>query len=290
MVCMKLLGYGAAICANVGVLMGISMEAARAISIVPTNDGNELANAILGEGITLISSSIAYTGAATAAGIFSDGLASGIGIDRGILLTTGIATNAIGPNDSPGLGSLHGLPGDSDLNALVPGLTTHDAASLSFDFEVAGGDFFFKYVFASEEYNEFVGSKFNDVFGFFLDGQNLALLPNSTTPVSTNTVNPTQNSEFFVNNAASTPAFDIQYDGFTTVLTAQFRGLTAGKHSLKLAIADVSDFRVDSAVFIQAGTLSAVKVVSTPEPGLILGLLAAGIGGSIGLKRGKVEG
>ncbi len=258
-------------------------NAVSAMTIVPTNDGTALVDNILGSGINIIPGSISYTGAPAASGIFTDGLSAGLGIDRGIILTTGSAVNALGPNNTTAKETVNGLAGDADLNGLVPGLTTSDATALSFDFESDGGDLFFNYVFASEEYNEFVGSQFNDVFGFFLDGQNIALLPDGTTPVAINTVNQSTNSGFFVNNFP--PSFNIQYDGFTTVLTAKFIGLAPGQHTLKLAIGDSTDFKLDSAVFIQAGTLSSSVSTNIPEPGLGWGFVLAGIVGLSGLKR-----
>jgi hypothetical protein len=275
----KLLEYSSVTCASLILAAGT----ASAMTIVPTNDGNALVNNILGPGINIIPGSISYTGAPAASGIFTDGLSAGLGIDRGIILTTGSAVNAIGPNDTTAKETVNGLAGDADLNGLTPGLVTNDATSLTFDFESEGGDLFFNYVFASEEYNEFVGSQFNDVFGFFLDGQNIALLPDGTTPVAINTVNSSTNAGFFVNN--SPPIFNIQYDGLTAVLTAKFLGLSAGQHTLKLAIGDATDFKLDSAVFIQAGTLSSSIPTDIPESALGLGLLLVGIGGLRGLKR-----
>ncbi|MDP0953449.1 choice-of-anchor L domain-containing protein, partial [Klebsiella pneumoniae] len=77
--------------------------------------------------------------------------------------------------------------------------TTNDAAVLQFDFIPLGDTLKFDYVFASEEYNVYVGGGVNDVFAFLLSGPNpaggnyvdanLALLPGTTTPVSINTVN-----------------------------------------------------------------------------------------------------
>ena len=84
------------ICLAIGVL---ALPAnALAISVTPTNDAGTLANTILGSGIT--ASNLVYTGATAASGTFSGGAASGIGIDSGIILTTGAATDAEGPNTS----------------------------------------------------------------------------------------------------------------------------------------------------------------------------------------------
>ena len=210
--------------------------------------------------------------------MFVGGLAAGIGIESGIILTSGDANLALPPNTSDGITADNNLPGDPDLTALlqagdVAGDNTHDAAVLAFTFSTKGGNLFFNFVFASDEYNEFTNSQFNDVFGFFLDGANIALIPGTTTPVAINNVNGgnplgtnASNSHLFNNNDPSDggPFFDIQYDGFTSVFTAQAFNVGRGTHTIKLAIADTSDYVLDSAVFIQAGSFSDKPLYSDP--------------------------
>lgn len=262
--------------------LGIATAPAHAINITTTSDSNDFANTISGAGITI--SNPTYNGGSTASGIFTDGLSSGINIDEGIVLTTGNANLIPGVNNLDGAGANNGLPGDNDLNTLIPGFSTFDASVLEFDFESETGELFFQYVFASEEFNEFSNSSFNDVFGFFLNGENIALIPGTNTPVSINNVNGgnplgtnAQNPQFYVNNDPSDggPFFEIQYDGFTKVLTAKATGLGTDKNNIKLAIADSGDGIVDSAVFIKAGTFSSTPPTqSVPEPTTILGLVA----------------
>ncbi len=271
--------------------IAISSQSAQAFTITPTNDSNTLVNTILGSGINVVPGSINLLSANGASGTFTNGLASGIGIDSGIILTTGSALNALGPNISSSSSLDNSTPGDADLSALISA-STYDAVVLEFDFESTGGDIFFNYVFASEEYNEYVNTVFNDVFAFFLDGVNIALIPGTTTPVSINNVNGGTNSQFFNNNDINDggPFFDIEYDGFTTVFTAKALGLSAGTHKMKLAIADGGDGLFDSAVFIQASSFSDTNPdpVSTPEPASLLGLLAVGaFGANAAAKRKK---
>jgi hypothetical protein len=105
------------------------------------------------------------------------------------------ATNAIGPNNSGSqTTSSASNVGDADLDALIPGFMTYDAAVLEFDIVATEPTIEFKYVFGSEEYLEFVGTNFNDVFGFFIGAigdplQNIAFIPDTTVVVSINNVN-----------------------------------------------------------------------------------------------------
>ena len=104
-----------------------------------------------------------------------------------MVLTSGDINNVVGPNNDGGADRRRGHAGDPDLDRLT-GEPTFDATVLEFDFVPNADTLFFSYVFGSEEYNEFVGS-FNDVFGFFVNGQNVALIPGTNTPVSINTIN-----------------------------------------------------------------------------------------------------
>lgn len=241
--------------ALVALTIGMAGQAS-AINITTSNDPTVLTNSVLGTGIT-ITSAINFQGSETSAGTFSDG--SVIGFESGLILTSGDASSADGPNNSGSTTTNFGGAGNPNLDAIIP-QTTFDATTLSFDFTTETGDLFFNYVFASEEYNEYVNSSFNDVFAFFVDDVNVALAPNGD-PVGINTVNCGNpfgvvgpNCGSYVNN--SDGDFDIEYDGFTEVFTASATGLGAGSHTFEFAIADAGDSILDSAVFIQGDSFS----------------------------------
>ncbi|MCA9245531.1 MAG: choice-of-anchor L domain-containing protein [Planctomycetales bacterium] len=240
-----------------------------------TEDANQLRDFILGPGVTPVGNA-RFTGSATSAGFFTSGRST-IGINEGIILTTGNAFFAEGPNtDDASTGTASQRP-DAELDALF-GVPTADTTALEFDFELSeANDLFFNFVFASEEYNEFANGVFNDVFAFFLDGENLALIPGTKDFVSINNVNGGNpfgtgavNPELFRNNDIDDDGEFLDlfgYDGFTQVFTAQRRSLTPGVHTIRLVISDVGDTALDSAVFIEASSFGASLEVE-PRTGI----------------------
>lgn len=221
---------------------------------------DDLINTLLGDNVTV--SNVVYTGANIASGLFSGGLSAGISIDEGVILSSGYAANAIGPNISDGISGNNGLPGDSDLNTLIPGYRTNDATILEFDFTPQFNSITFTYVFGSDEYLEYVNSSFNDVFGFFIDGVNVAILPGTTTPVAINTVNHLVNTQYFIDNDLSSglPYYhNIECDGFTTSLTVQALVNPGEIHHMRLGIADAGDWILDSWVFLEAESFTSVQ-------------------------------
>jgi gliding motility-associated-like protein len=194
-----------------------------------------------------------------------------LGMDGGVLLTTGKAVNAIGPNNAANTSFEQGTSGNSTLN-IVTGRTTKDACAFEFDVIPTGDSLHFDFVFGSEEYNEWVGSQYNDVFGFFISGpgitgdpgigndKNIALLPGTNEAVAINSVNNAINPVFFHDN---TGGLQLQYDGLTTGLSARSAVQPCATYHLKLIVADASDRTYDSGVFIAKVKSNAVTMMPT---------------------------
>jgi gliding motility-associated-like protein len=242
-------------------------------------------NVLLGQGINI--SNIKFNGSSVNAnamndqiGQFSNGSTTNIGINKGLILSTGNAIIAKGPNDRSlaTLPTSNALEGDLDLSILTNNQIIKNVAILEFDFIPVGNKLNFNFVFASDEYPEFVNDFYNDNFGFFISGpgisgpftgsaQNIALIPNTTLPVSINNLNngtanngPCEYCAYYVNNEGGG---SIQYDGFTTLLVANADVQCGQTYHIKLAIANVGDNLYDSAVFIEGASFS--------SPGINLG-------------------
>jgi len=233
----------------------------------------ELVTSLVGEGVTI--SDITMDCPDGAYGFF-ECVDCNVGIGSGILLTSGTASLAVGPNNTSSASGDNGAPGDADLDDIPGILGTNDACVLEFDLTVTSDTIRFNYSFGSEEYLEFVGS-FNDAFAFYISGpgivgiENMALIPGTATAVSINNVNTGSYPEYYVVNGDgftapfNTDDYYIQYDGFTTVLEAKRSVIPCETYHLKMAIADDLDWAYDSGVFIEAGSLSSPGVTLTYE-------------------------
>lgn len=223
-------------------------------------------NVLLGG--NLVAYNIKYTGSKRAMAYFN-GANSNIGLSYGVLMTTGSAKNAIGPNDPADRGIRNNLPGDTALTRIC-GDSTYDASILEFDFVPYADTVSFNFVFGSEEYPQFTCCKVNDVFAFFISGpgisgtKNIALVPNTAIPISINTLNGdctklsdcgggccNSNSEYYIDNTGGST---IKYTGFTKVMKALSAVECGKEYHIRIAIADGGDGYYDSGVFLGGGS------------------------------------
>ncbi len=234
-------------------LLAGNFSAKAQLTVDNTPTAIDLAQILAGPNITILTASL--TGDAVASGSF-DGSTSNIGMNSGVILSTGDVANAPGPNNSAGGGDNLGEAGTAQMDGLA-GATSFDAITLEFSFEVQSDFIQFQYVFASEEYPEYAppnSSAYNDVFAFYISGpgivgeENIALVPTTTNPVTINNINAITNNAYYVDN---TGGATVQYDAFTTVLTAEKQSLTPCEtYTMKLVIADGGDAVWNSAVFL----------------------------------------
>ncbi|MCG8326593.1 MAG: choice-of-anchor L domain-containing protein [Chitinophagales bacterium] len=212
----------------------------------------------------------AFVGNPNGIGTFANGGTS-IGLDNGVIISSGNITNAPGPNNSGGAGNNMGGGSHPDLAELASA-PIFDATGITFQFKPTVPQIFFNYVFASEEYCEYVGAGFNDVFGFFisgpgisggflLSGENIAVIPGTSTAVAIDEVNHVSNTSYFVGNSGTCGSTfnmdDIQFDGFTQTLTAVANVQPCETYFIRLLVGDAGDGIFDSAVFLEANSFNA---------------------------------
>jgi len=275
----------ATLLAAIGFPFWVTAQNFEASSGPPFTPENLINNVFLGEGVEVLD--LEYEGSDGSVGFFNNA-ADEIGIQRGIVLSTGLITTAGLNNGVEETGSAQAstgvagsAPDDPDLSVIANGVQLNDIVRYTITFIPTSDTLTFNYVFASEEYPEFTCSNFNDVFGFFISGpgingpyangaENIALIPGTDLPVAINNVNngtvgssgsseienclpPVGSLEYDQfyndNNGSNTPPV---YDGYLDVFTAQAIVQPCSTYTIKIALADVGDEAYDSGVFLQA--------------------------------------
>ncbi|MBT7424474.1 MAG: hypothetical protein HN779_00330, partial [Flavobacterium sp.] len=197
--------------------------------------------------------------------------------EEGIVLTTGNAFNTSNGGfdlneESTGLS-------DADLNQIIdPNTVFTDATVFEFDFTPSSDTINFRYIMASEEYSSNFPCLYSDGFAFLLrvagttTYENIAIIPETTTPVSVTSVHPgvdlngnaigcmPQNEDFFEGYNIG----DTNFNGRTTILNATATVIPNIRYHIKLVIADANigqpgspaDSTYDSAVFLEAGSFN----------------------------------
>lgn len=202
----------------------------------PTGPGDTA----VGDGVTVLEDST--TGSPEQTG-YVDGFVPGA---KSWVLSTGRIVDALGTPDEFASTQL-GLPGDADLSALA-GQPTFDAATYQLRLIPQGSTLHVKYVFASEEYPEYVGSQYNDIMQVLINGQSCALVPGTSIPVSVNSINGQTNAGYFVDNAGGAAGYSTTMDGLTVPLTCNSAVMPGQEVTVKIGVADSADDRYDSAV------------------------------------------
>ncbi len=235
---------------------------------------------LVGDGVVLKNFSVSKTWSDEAFGYFED-KKSRLGMSKGLLMTTGGITGLCGSNTKPNMSNYTHATAERNYRNIPnqPAITspdlekylgknqkTFDAVVIELDIVPTADTLNFNYVFGSEEYDEFVGTAYNDVFAFFISGKgvegqvNLAVVPNTESPVSVNSINngsannrQANNSTYYVSNVDG--HLGIEYDGLTKLMQIKKAVIPYETYHLKLAIADVSDNSYDSGVLIEGHSI-----------------------------------
>lgn len=273
----KLLSIGF-LCVNV--LTAISQNAADFKVFTPAKTGlrstDKLLESLIGEGVVLKNYSITKTSGEEAFGFFEDSKER-LGMKKGLVMTTGGIIALSSKNTSQSMsnntheraekrnGVKNNETGCKEIEEFLNHQKTFDACVIEFDIVPTADTLSFNYVFGSEEYDEFVGSTYNDAFAFLISGKgitstkNLAVVPNTDIPVTVNSINNgsgsgsykarPSNSTFYVTNTDG--HIGIEYDGMTKLMQIRQPVVAYETYHVKLAIADVGDDSYDSGVFIE---------------------------------------
>jgi len=238
-------GIAVLVCAGCAAESGVPVDrdiasiepvgALNSLLLETTADPNRLAAATLGPGDAITLRSATYDGASVASATFGDGPQ---GLATGILLTSGEAMLALPPSDSPSTSRNNNRAGNALCDGLVRPYRSYDATQFRLSFDLAAGfsGVEFLSVFGSEEYPEYVGTQFNDVFAVFVNG----------TLVRSWSIN-----EFTGTNGVVGPATETEYDGSTVILQTRVP-LTGGSANnvLEVVVCDTGDRVYDSGVFL----------------------------------------
>lgn len=205
-------------------------------------------------------------------------------MQSGVILSTGNALNAPGPNNSMLNDGNASWTGDSSLEATLAAagipMSSSNATVLEFDFTPISPNFSFDFVFASEEYGNFQ-CQYSDAFAFLLTNMNtgvttnLAIVPNTNDPISVITIRdflynsscPSANANYFgrFNGGSNVASSAINFNGQTKLLSAASVLTPNVPYHIKLVIADRLDYQSDSAIFISSNSFNIGQDVLGPD-------------------------
>jgi gliding motility-associated-like protein len=188
----------------------------------------------------------------------------------GVIIATGRALSAIGPNSSLLSEGPTNWPGDIDLQQAINETNTINATVIEFDFLPFANKVSFDYIFSSEQYLSNPNSNqcsYSDGFAFLLKEvgsqdqyTNLAVVPGTAIPVKVPTVRgagticPPANEAYF--DAFNGIEHPTNYNGQTKILKAESLVTPGVLYHIKLVIADQGNNLYDSAIFLGGGSFT----------------------------------
>lgn len=255
----------------------ISTIRAQYISVNTSDTKEQLVQKLIGTNNTCISVSNVTISGYNSSGVFSYGYINSNGsnfeINEGILLTSGNADNSPGSfSGIQSFGNNSGWDGDQDLENAAGISNTTNATILEFDFIPNTNKISFDYIFLSEQYlrqGDPGTCGYTDAFAFLIkkigdpNYKNLALIPNTNTPITSETVRgpggrcPENNAQYFGHyNSNGSPT---SFNGQTAILTAQSDVIPGNTYHIKLVIADQGNGLYDSGVILKSGSFVGSK-------------------------------
>ena len=251
-------------------------------TVNPSNE--QLLNFLQTEGITVFDINLISGNRENQIALVSNALElAQLEIEEGLMFSTGDVSFDIENKNTIRNLSIENINySDPDLLEIEP-LAFYDPVILEFFIELSPSvnTLTFSYQFGSEEYPDYVGSIYNDVFAIFFkeveqeNYQNVALIENSGNATAVNFINGgvlgaastqgqpvdlTQTENYLNNGHLNTGAINpvqqpgpfpvhIEYNGITKKLTSKVTNLNSDKiYQVKFAIADTADPNFDSGV------------------------------------------
>ncbi|MGR3635595.1 MAG: Hint domain-containing protein [Shimia sp.] len=225
-------------------------------------DAEEMAETIFGDGVQVVGAT--YTGDGNASGVYTNGNSVSPGVtpgDSGVILSTGNARNFTNRNgdfnqDTNQSSNMNGIDNNSVLNGLA-GANTYDGAILEVQFIPTGDTMTMQFVFASEEYPEYVNSIYQDFVAVSINGEFVPLAIGNG-EVDPGNINDGENESLFIDNTGG--AYNTEMDGFTLTMTLTIPVYAGDINTIQFIIADVSDSSYDSSLLIGADSVQTALV------------------------------
>ena len=234
--------------------MTFSFASMAQLTFQPAQNVNQIVSNIFGLNCENIST-VTSVGNNMTFGVYANG--QSLGLNSGIVMATGNIFHFNASNATAFSSTNFGMPGDMHINQFSQYPSSYDAVSIQFSFTPTTSDTVsFRYVFASEEYPEYVYSEYNDRFLFLVSEngqgfQNVATVPGTTIPVEINSINQYVNTQYYIENTPANPNYNnFVFDGYTVPMYAKFYVQAGNTYTIKLVIADVHDGIYDSAIFL----------------------------------------
>ncbi len=274
----------------------LSVSHCQSITLVDNQTAAVLANTLAGKGIQ-VAGGFTLNCSTLANGTFvnvnptpnlSLAIDSGIVLCTGRVLSTATDTGINANRFRLASNNLGITTTDAQITSLAgSSAVQRDLCFLQFDFVPRGDSAFIDYVFASEDYPEYVCLQYFDAFGIFVQApsdtfKNYSKVPGTNINVSVNSINDTSKQTGVTNFntycrglGAGSPFIQyyttnlinnhIVYDGMTKVLRARIPVLPNLTHTMKLVIADILDANFDSGLFFKKSSFNSPPLLELTE-------------------------